>query len=297
MCNACNPECNDFQFEIDNSSKATPAPTPAPTLIPTPMPTPTPTPVPTPVPTPAPVPTADCLAALDWSFDEAEIGENNLDGVGPDAHGAHVLRYRHVASGGQEAFDGDFNIDLVVTVSEWYQNPDPAKNGINGKFGTITQRCSTASSYQFTFVKSGTMEPVAIESFMFSVFDIDHGKEGGQSGDNEIISVKSGAVLAGYYTASNSRLDSSCSGTANIFKSMDKGSRDDNPTHPLLLTPLQKSRSVTFRFVRTSSFELEFEIRGGSNTRSFLFGGNADFACFQGQDVDGSTTELTEPCE
>jgi hypothetical protein len=208
-----------------------------------------------------------------------------------------VLRYRNVASGGQEAFDGDFNIDLMVRVSEGYQNPDPAKNGINGNFGSITQQCSTASSFKFTFVKSGTMEPVTMESFMFSAFDIDHGKEGGQQGDNEVISVHSGNGLAGYYTASNSRLETSCAGTANTFKSIDQGSRDDNPTFPMLLTPLQKSRSVTFRFVQTSSFELEFNIQGGSKTRSFLFGGNADFACFEGQDADGSTTELTDPCE
>jgi len=203
----------------------------------------------------------------------------------------------NVAAGNQEAFAGDFNIDLVVTASKGYKNPDPAKNGINGNFGSITQQCSTASIFKFTFVKSGTMEPVTMASFMFSVFDIDHGKVGGQQGDNEVISIHSENGLDGYYTASNSRLETSCAGTANTFKSMDQGSRDDNPTSPLQLTPLQKSRSVTLRFVQTSSFELEFNIQGGSRTRSFLFGGNADFACFEGQDVDGSTTELAEPCE
>jgi len=207
-----------------------------------------------------------------------------------------MLRYKNIASGPQEAFDGDFNIDLVVTVSEGYQNPLPANNGINGHFGSVTQLCNTASKYKFTFVESGTMEPVTMETFMFSVFDVDHGRVGGQQGDKEVISVNSGNGLAGYYTASNSRLDSSCAGTVNTFKSTDQGSRDDNPTFPLLLTPLQKSRSVTFKFDHTSSFELEFFIEGGSRTRSFLFAGNSDFACFEGQDVDGSTTELTDPC-
>jgi len=223
--------------------------------------------------------------------------ENNLDGVGPNLNDVQELRYKNVASGGQEAFDGDFAIDLVVTVSEGYENPLPEKNGINGNFGSITQQCDTASSYKFTFVKSGTTEPVTMESFMISVFDLDHGKDGGQQGDKEIISITSGNGLAGYYTSSNSRVESSCSGTTNTFNSMDEGSLQDNPTHPLLLTPLQKSRSVTFRFEHASSFELEFDIQGGSKTRSFLFGGNADFACFEGQNADGSTTELTEPCE
>jgi hypothetical protein len=243
------------------------------------------------------VPTAECLAALEWSFDEANVVENNLDGVGPNVDDKQALRYRNVAAGGQEAFAGDFNIDLVVTASEGYQNPDPTKNGINGNFGSITQQCSTTSSFKFTFVKSGTMEPVTMASFMFSVFDLDHGKDGRQQGDREVISITSGNGLAGYYTASNSRVESSCSGTANTFNSMDEGSLQDNPTHPLLLTPLQKSRSVTFRFEHASSFELEFDIEGGSKTRSFLFGGNADFACFEGQNADGSTTEPTEPCE
>jgi len=243
------------------------------------------------------VPTAECLAALEWDVSEADIVENNLDGVGPNVNDAQELRYKNVASGGQEAFDGDFDIDLVVTVSEGYENPLPGNNGINGKFGSVTQQCGTASTYKFTFVKSGTMEPVTMKSFMFSVFDIDHGKEGGEQGDNEVISIDSGNGLAGYYTASNTELESSCAGTKSTFKSTKKGSRVDNPTDPLLLTALQKSRSVTLRFEHASSFELEFDIQGGSKTRSFLFGGNADFACFEGQNADGSTTELTEPCE
>jgi len=217
--------------------------------------------------------------------------------LGPDQSDP-ILRYVNIATGPQEAFAGDFNIDLLVSASDGYANPRPDRNGINGDFGSITQECATYSTFTFSFVKSGTTEPVKMDSFMFTIFDLDHGAAGGQAGDNEIVSVASTHGLTGYFLPSNTELDVTCSGSLNTFRSTSRGSRDDNPVDPLFLQPLQKARSATLKYEHTSSFSLEFNIKGGGSgfTRSFLFGGNSDFACFQGQDANGNTTPLTDPC-
>jgi len=288
----CQQSCFDAGHGYAGDScpceKSTPAPTPTPTAAPTSEPTPAPTPV--------PVPTDACLAALQWSFDSAEIGTANLGGLGPDS-GNKELRYKNVAVGPQAAFHGDGNIDLVVSASAGYQNPIPEQNGIHGNFGSITQQCDTSSTFTFTFVKGGTAEPVEMKSFMFTIFDIDHGKEGSKFGDNEIISMQSADGLAGYFLASNTEVDASCSSPGkNSFTSTSHGTREDNPEDPLHLTALQKSRSITLQFEHTSSFSIDFHISGGTGTRSFLFGGNSDFSCFEGQDADGGTTPLTDVC-
>jgi len=236
----------------------------------------------------------DCEDALQWDFNQAEVIENNLAGNGPNKSDPEYIRYTLVTSAKNSPTNAP--IDLLVTSSKSYVNPSPEKNGLNGKFGSITQQCSTSQDYTFQFVKSGTTTPFGpIPHLMFSIFDSDHGS-GWNQGLAEITTVKCGSGLVGYKTSSNNELIDRKAGGSPQFQSTTVGSMADNPSDPTRLTDLQKARSVTFDFKNTDTFTLNFNISTGIRTRSFLFGGFADFACLEGEDPSGQTVTMKQAC-
>jgi len=201
---------------------------------------------------------------------------SNLGGVGPDTDGPEVLRYANVA-------DKPEPLDLEVRVSASYKNKAPEKNGFRGNFGSITMDCGTSTTFDFQFVKSATSEPVQIPSFLFTVFDIDHGPENKQQGTREIMTVASGSGLDAYYLTENTEVEYGCiqSGLRNEFKSTSTGYLKDNPSDAMNMTELQRARSVTFQFRDVSGFSIDFAIPDGDKTRSFLFASLSDFVCLE----------------
>lgn len=194
------------------------------------------------------------------------MSNNNLRGVGPNHNDEGNMRFTETLPG----------VDLVIKADQNYQAFNPARNGIHlGKFGRINMKSGTQSMFNFRFVRSGTEEPVRVNEFIFTVFDIDQFKRcyGRMSvnashyssyhvGDNTELVVKTDAGDVGR-TATSS------------FMSSQSGTGSDNPKQPRELTALQAARSVSFVFRNRKFFNMGFEISDAAAGQNILFGGKS----------------------
>ena len=99
----------------------------------------------------------------------ATLIHSNLGGFGPDLASPPTLLYRNVGRDAQGS-----SINLVVAASNNSYVPDtPASNGLQGRYGSINVASGTSNFFTFTFVDSEHGEPVGIDSFYLSVYDID----------------------------------------------------------------------------------------------------------------------------
>merc|ERR1719171_2275022 len=96
-------------------------------------------------------------------FERAEITQNNLGGVGPDA-GTHELRYSHIMT----LPDGK-DVDLVVISESPYVKAGAGSNGKSGKFGKINLMNDHDVELRFRFELTADQVPVSIPNFFFSI--------------------------------------------------------------------------------------------------------------------------------
>ena len=96
---------------------------------------------------------------------------NNLGGVGPNADDDPVLRYAHVTEKDERP------VDLVVSVRDGHEyltaDNFAEYQGAWEMFGQINVRDDSTAHLTFSFVDSETSEPVVLERFYVTVFDID----------------------------------------------------------------------------------------------------------------------------
>jgi len=217
------------------------------------------------------------------------------------------------------------SIDLVVTQtkgSQPYSTDKPTRNGYNygddpdnldytwSKFGNINVMTydprehseedvalmNGEGTFDFCFYYAGTEDLATVDSFDWSVYDMDFRNNGGL---NEKFTIDT--AQAKYYTVrGESEVKMWCEnegpntaikngkfkyladegvegkeenrtniqaykavtcdpGVKTIFHSTTKGGLDDNPTNPERLTKQQKARSIEFRFENTSCWTFKYE--------------------------------------
>lgn len=208
-----------------------------------------------------------CASAI--SVDLSNVVVNNLGGLGPDA-GAEEVRY-------QNAIDLDGRkLDVVLTVEGGsYVTPKPQKNGNTGTgFGIFTLKVDNSADFKFTFVDSGTGEPVAVEDLALTFYDLDQAKKSLQQ--ETITACGAGEV----YTTDDTELLHDKEGACHSFTSTVKGTGKDNPDVPNELTKTQAARSVTFEFHSRASISFSASISGrGRTPRPILFSFVPQVAC------------------
>jgi len=204
---------------------------------------------------------ASCSATTACKLTLTKVTTNKL-------HKGGELRYSEVCTvKGQK-------IDLVVTTTSDYSTKRPWKNGLSGHYGQINLNSHTGYEFTFSIYKSGTTTPVTLESFYFTMFDIDGLFKRGKLKQQESMTFSG---FQHFSVAANCELHRQISAAQSTFTATTGGGLADNPTDPKKLTPLQLSRSVTFLYRSVSSFKAKFEILGPSKwgTRNFIFAGES----------------------
>eukprot|EP00964_Phaeocystis_antarctica_P140920 scaffold105837_cov48-Phaeocystis_antarctica.AAC.1 len=218
--------------------------------------------------------------AVDIEFGTKEgvctMTQSNLGGAGPDS-GLAELRYHAVGK------VGEVIIDLVVRAASEYKGV-PANNGCNGLFGEFTVWTGSSVVLVFSFEDAATGAPVTLGSFFFSFFDLDQHRNPKAKGGTEHVSISgfSEFTLIGDTTIAVKAAYADLADPSKLqatFTSTEHGTLADNPDDPNGLTDVQKHRSVTMKFVDTSSFTATFEVTGCTNSgctsrdgaRRFLF--------------------------
>lgn len=194
------------------------------------------------------------------------ISTNNLRGVGPNLNDQGNMRFTETLPG----------VDLVVKADENYQAYNSARNGVHqGKFGRINMLSGTSTVLNFQFVRSGTEEPVTVDEFIFTVFDLD------QFGHCYGRMAVNASHYASYHVSDNTELVTKTDGgdvgraASSTFTSSMSGTGADNPENPRELTPLQAARSVSFVFRNRKFFNMGFEISDAAAGQNILFAGKA----------------------
>lgn len=312
----------------------TPPPSPAPTLFPSPSPSgpgeePTPYPTSSPSSFPTDMPTLfvsspdspegtlceeiSKTAETNLNFYESIVKKKALD-VGEE------LRYGNIGKVRGE------DVDLIVTSTD-YQNSNGSGSGKNdgdeddGKFGIINMntvqgdQTSGEGTFEFCFVEPDTFTQVTVDSFQWSIFDLDNrGNDAninsGLTAIQEKMTMDTSQAL-GYSLYPNieeTEVTQKCEnddsqppcdyGVRTVFEATTIGNGPDNPDDPDDLTELQKARSIVFTFTDTACWTIVFNAYcpvepsgqctwyGGSN---FLFGGNAQQIISEGE-TDCSTS-------
>jgi len=103
-------------------------------------------------------------------FFNANVSVNNLGGQGPFFSQPEEIRYAGIGSYGSEDFD------LVVTSRSKYAPMNSANNGQNGRFGQINLAVGSSVDLTFT-LRNEANEPLPLNSFYFSFFDLDEGDD------------------------------------------------------------------------------------------------------------------------
>jgi len=194
------------------------------------------------------------------------VSINNLAGMGPNRDDEGYMRVLETLPG----------VDLIIRADQNYVAHNAERNGVHlGKFGRINMKSGISTILNFQFVSSGTMEPVKIDEFMFSVFDLD--QFAGCYGRMSITA----SHFSSYHVSDNTQLivrtDAGAPGrpASSVFMSSMAGTKNDNPRQPRELTDAQKARSVTFVFKNRKFFNLGFEISDAAAGKNLLFGGKS----------------------
>jgi len=165
-------------------------------------------------------------------------------------------------------------IDMVVTSNSGYTTKNAFRNGLSGKYGRINLDGRSGHDFQFTFYEAGSTTPTELDSFYFTIFDID-----GKWNKKGKMKVQESVTFSGfesYSVGANCELHRQISAKQSTFSASTTGYIYDNPEDPQKLTPQQMSRSVTFLYKSVASFSARFEVLGkGKLNRNFIFAGES----------------------
>merc|ERR1711935_383695 len=299
-----------YEIEIPCETTSVACTTPAPTAFATASPTVSPE-------------ESTCLgkmtkAATELDFFAATLGKSELNDGG-------VLEYKGIGS--VKNSDGDdTSIDLVVSIvpgTEYYNNKNKNdKNGMSGAFGNINvvtvagDTTSGEGNFRFCFVDSATKEPTTVESFAFSVYDLDQRNDGLE--EKFIMDISQVQDYYLYPNVEESEIKLSCNSTGlappcadgdkTVFHSSTKGGAKDNPTTPNTLDERQKKRSIVFTFKDTECFDFTYDHYCGLEATTgeecgkytggnFLFAGNSQQVIDDGHCYSPPPTMAPKPTD
>lgn len=194
-------------------------------------------------------------------FTEASVVHSNLGNMGPDA-GEETMVLRRVAT------HGGTTVNMIAEVTSDYYPYNSRENRMNGKFVQINAMGGTDTHLTFHLLDDATGQPVVMERFLLTVWDIsDHGGEG-------LTNVFIGPVH-GYLTAPGHQL---------VIKEMSDGyfsfnatrsSKDERPFDPEFQDTAMARRAVTAEFQYVISFQLRFQVAPGVESRNLILGGES----------------------
>jgi len=195
------------------------------------------------------------------------VVQNNMCGTGG---GEQELRY------GRALTQNGVNMDLVVTPVGDYDCGRVTNDKFGSKtvdIGLLAVQAGTEAEFEFRFVKSGTNEPVAPQSLMISMLDIDQGKKGKQR-ESVTMCGNGGAIVT-----DDSELEVIASGDCTTVTSTTHGTGKDNPTSVTGMSQMQRARTAAFP-VTGSSFTAKLGVsKKGHNPRRFMFTGHPSVSC------------------
>jgi len=260
-----------------------------------------------PQPCPAPAPPMSkgelCVASsIKLDFFHSTLTHNNIGGMGPDS-GVENMRYSHV--GNRTVFNKNEEqtkaFDLIVKASSGYKAQKQETNGLSGSYGIVNLAAPSSTDLSFSFEDSETGEPVTLEAFHFSVFDIDQSKKAQEK-------MQVGGFNS-YTVYPHSEVHQEITGDGRtLFKSTAIGHLCDNPKDPLALgevtckeqTVDQRKRAVTFVYADKQNFDVSLEATCSSGTcsgRNFLFAGSSSlsFPCSEEAMLPGMCAIFGDP--
>lgn len=225
-------------------------------------------------------------------FDLSQVKYNNLGGycASGDCTGQPMeLRYTKVSS------VGGVSVDLVVTAESAYEPSNPTLNGVqqgSKSFGAISMLCGkedvkdgqhglvgTGTDFAFQFVNSATNEPVVMDVFALTVYDVDQGKR--NKGRETVYACGATSIL----TSKNPpcELTHTQTGDCSSFSSTARGNAKDNPTDPENLSAIQLARTVAYGYTNVTQFTFRFEVSqcAKGTGRSVLFASHPSNLCGQ----------------
>lgn len=171
---------------------------------------------------------------------------------------------------------GDYT-DIAQVWSDRGKDPEK-KNGKggDGSFGNINLQTvkgepkSGEGNFRFCVVNEGTNDPITLEQFSWTIFDLDErGKDKGNNGvglkEKFIMDVSQAEVYqliedTEVVVSCEDGTDSPCApGVRTVFHSSTNGKGEDNPEDPNDLTHVQMARSVSFTFKDTSCWDITYD--------------------------------------
>lgn len=202
-----------------------------------------------------------CVGISHWTLHE-NLQYNNLGGKGPVTTDPEELRYSNVFKTGYSQQP----IDLVITVANGstYSPFDASKNGLNpepsthDQMGTININSGTETTFDLTFVASGTSVPYNLSNVLFSVYDLDQNKLPKYPNHEYVVFPQPVQNWTLTRDPPTTVKESGQNNGTLRFTSTVIGNLDDNPTDPTKLTSLQQSRSVTVWYSDSAAFQVTF---------------------------------------
>lgn len=197
-----------------------------------------------------------------------KVIHSNLGGGGPDFGEQSLVLESNHTQGGLKVN----KLDFKVTANTVYVPSLPSFNGLSDgldtKYGTIVVRPGTSVNLTFRIHDPDTGKPIRMSSVSYTFFDLD---EGILHSEREFIKARdfSNVELAKNTEVERvQHLDGSTT-----FQATTKGTFQDNPVDPLLLTQQQKNRAVTLTYKDAAEVSVVIGSSGGgtSPARAFQF--------------------------
>ncbi|MEM0897608.1 MAG: hypothetical protein AAGJ79_12070 [Verrucomicrobiota bacterium] len=137
---------------------------------------------------------------------------------------------------------------------------------------------ATGVRFTFTFVDQVTGNPVVLPCATFSLWDFDQSASGVVTESAQFIESTGTSGTFTYAAATNIAIDAT-NPEQPIFSSTVTGNETDNPTDVSAPTSAQQEKVVLFEFYNTTGFEMELNVgaNGGTDSRTFFFGGDVPF--------------------
>ncbi|VEU43359.1 unnamed protein product [Pseudo-nitzschia multistriata] len=247
-----------------------------------------------------------------------DVLETNIDIFHADVVQSNLEQERGELRFGNVGIVRGEAVDFLITSDDYTNsNPNGFNNGKNkngfGQFGSINlftihgDSSAGRAHFKACFVQPGTTIEVIVDSFQWTVFDIDR-RNSQTTGYNLWERLEIDATQATGYTLYPNPADSEvrqfCKNSLGVppcaenemtvFEALEDGTGADNPGTPDVLTELQKKRSVSFTFTDRSCFSFSYDAYcpfepdndcawyGGNN---FLFAGYARELMYDGECV------------
>mmetsp|Transcript_64509 Transcript_64509/g.162328 ORF Transcript_64509/g.162328 Transcript_64509/m.162328 type:complete len:559 (-) Transcript_64509:22-1698(-) len=204
-----------------------------------------------------------------------KVLHSNLGGQGPDDADRHIL-YRMA-----EWKDGIFvrHIRLMVTATSKYRCGSGGKNGMSkGGFGSIRVDGGSEVHLKFQFYDE-LMEPLTLETFRISWYDLDHASTGNAREFVMTHSIQRVDVVGDSNVYHES--DTNNETTSVYLEAGVHGTSSDNPENSVELNEAQKEKSAALEFKDVHTFTTVIGVINGRNPRNFNFAPHSFASCEQ----------------